>query len=133
MTQRLHILLEDDEIAEIRRIAERQGTTVAAWMREALRAACQEAVSADSRRKLSAVSMPALMRSRGWSASGASAGYAVFVARAPSAARRPTYSISPTGPNMNVRNMHGTTSRCLMPRSAASITIQQPMKKSKAR
>jgi hypothetical protein len=55
MTQRLHVLLEDDEIAEIRRIAERQGTTVAAWMREALRAACQEAVSADSRRKLSAV------------------------------------------------------------------------------
>jgi hypothetical protein len=55
MTQRLHVLLEDDEIAEIRRIAGRQGTTVAAWVRQALRVACQEAASADSRRKLSAV------------------------------------------------------------------------------
>lgn len=55
MTQRLQVLLEDDEIAEIRRVAERQRMTVAEWVRRALRAACQEAATADSRRKLVAV------------------------------------------------------------------------------
>ncbi len=49
------------------------------------------------------------------------------------AVRRMKYSKSPAGPNMNVRKQHGTTSRCRMPRSAASSTIQQPMNRSKAR
>ena len=43
MTQRLQVLLEDDEFAEIRRVAERQRMTVAEWVRQALRAARQDA------------------------------------------------------------------------------------------
>ncbi len=55
MTQRLQVLLEDDEFAEIRRVAERQRMTVAEWVRQALRAARQDAPASDPRRKLSVV------------------------------------------------------------------------------
>jgi hypothetical protein len=55
MTQRLQVLLEDDEFAEIRRVAERQRMTVAEWVRQALRAARQDAPGADPRQKLSVV------------------------------------------------------------------------------
>ncbi len=33
MTQRLQVLLEDDEFAEIRRVAQRERMTVAEWVR----------------------------------------------------------------------------------------------------
>ncbi|MEY4856615.1 MULTISPECIES: antitoxin [Gemmatimonas] len=55
MTQRLQVLLEDDEFAEIRRVAQRERMTVAEWVRQALRAARQDAPAADPRRKLSVV------------------------------------------------------------------------------
>ena len=55
MTQRLQVLLEDDEFAEIRRVAQRERMTVAQWVRQALRAARQDAPASDPRRKLSVV------------------------------------------------------------------------------
>ena len=55
MTQRLQVLLEDDEFAEIRRVAQRERMTVAEWVRQALRAARQDAPASDPRRKLSVV------------------------------------------------------------------------------
>jgi hypothetical protein len=55
MTQRLQVLLDDEEFAEIRRVAERQRMTVAEWVRQALRAARQDAPVAEPRRKLAVV------------------------------------------------------------------------------
>ena len=55
MTQRLQVLLDDEEFAEIRRVAERQRMTVAEWVRQALRAARQDAPVAEPGRKLSVV------------------------------------------------------------------------------
>ena len=55
MTQRLQVLLKDDEFAEIRRVAERQRMTVAEWVRQALRAARKDAPATDPQRKLSVV------------------------------------------------------------------------------
>jgi hypothetical protein len=39
MTRRLQVLLEDDELSEIQALARRRRQTMAAWVREALRAA----------------------------------------------------------------------------------------------
>lgn len=39
MTKRLQVLFEDDELAEIQRVAKRERKTTATWVREALRAA----------------------------------------------------------------------------------------------
>jgi len=39
MTKRLQVLLDDDELAEIQRLAKRQRKTTAAWVRDTLRAA----------------------------------------------------------------------------------------------
>lgn len=39
MTTRLQVLLDDDELAEIKRVAELQRMTVAEWVRQALRRA----------------------------------------------------------------------------------------------
>lgn len=39
MSQRLQVLLDEEEFAEIRRLARRQRMTVAEWVRQALRAA----------------------------------------------------------------------------------------------
>lgn len=55
MTTRLQVLLEDDEIAEIRRVAKRHRMTVAEWVRQALRRARRDEPLADPRRKLAAV------------------------------------------------------------------------------
>ena len=55
MTQRLQVLLEDDEFAEIRRVAQRERMTGAEWVRQALRAARRDAPASDPRRKLSVV------------------------------------------------------------------------------
>ena len=48
-------------------------------------------------------------------------------------ARTARYSSQPAGPNMNVRNRHGSTSQCEMPRERASRTSQLPTKRSNAR
>jgi transposase-like protein len=55
MTTRLQVLLEDDEIAEIRRVAKRHRMTVAEWVRQALRRARRDEPAADPKRKLAAV------------------------------------------------------------------------------
>lgn len=55
MTTRLQVLLEDDEFAEIRRVAKRHRMTVAEWVRQALRRARRDESSSDPKRKLAAV------------------------------------------------------------------------------
>ena len=55
MTQRLQVLLDDAELAEIKRIAKRHHMTVAAWVREALRAARRDEPASEPRRKLAVV------------------------------------------------------------------------------
>jgi len=55
MTTRLQVLLEDDEIAEIRRVAKRHRMTVAEWVRQALRSARRDEPTIDPRKKLAAV------------------------------------------------------------------------------
>lgn len=52
MTQRLQVLLDDSEFAEIRRIARRHRLTVAEWVRQALRLARAEEPATEPRRKL---------------------------------------------------------------------------------
>lgn len=54
MTRRLQVLLDDDELAEIQRLARRRHQTTAAWVRDALRAA-RDASGPDMERKLRAV------------------------------------------------------------------------------
>jgi hypothetical protein len=55
MSQRLQVLLEEAEFAEIRRAARRQRMTVAEWVRQALRRARQAEPAGDPRRKLALV------------------------------------------------------------------------------
>ena len=55
MTQRLQVLLEEDEFAEIRRVARRRRMTVAEWVRQALRAARRDEPTTDPKRKLAAI------------------------------------------------------------------------------
>ncbi|MDH5233760.1 MAG: antitoxin [Gemmatimonadota bacterium] len=55
MSQRLQVLLDESEFAEIRRIARRHRLTVAEWVRQALRAARREEPAAEPRRKLAVV------------------------------------------------------------------------------
>ena len=55
MTTRLQVLLEDAEIAEIRRVAKRHRLTVAEWVRQALRRARRDEPTTDPKRKLAAV------------------------------------------------------------------------------
>ena len=55
MTTRLQVLLEDDEIAEIRRVAKQHRMTVAEWVRQALRAARRGEPASNPQAKLAAV------------------------------------------------------------------------------
>jgi transposase-like protein len=55
MSQRLQVLLDEDEFAQIRRVARRHKVTVAEWVRQALREARRDEPAADPRRKLAAV------------------------------------------------------------------------------
>ena len=55
MTKRLQVLLDDDELAEIRQVARRRHQTVAAWVREALRVARDATAGPDTGGKLRAV------------------------------------------------------------------------------
>ena len=55
MSQRLQVLLDEAEFAELRRVARRNRMTVAEWVRQALRRARQEEPSRDPQRKLTAV------------------------------------------------------------------------------
>ena len=55
MSQRLQVLLDESELAEIRRLARRRNLTVAEWVREALRAARRQRPAKDPARKLEAI------------------------------------------------------------------------------
>lgn len=55
MTKRLQVLLEEEELGEIRRTARRQRMTVAEWVRQALRRARREEPAIDPARKLAAI------------------------------------------------------------------------------
>jgi hypothetical protein len=55
VTKRLQVLFDDDELAEIQRLAKRRRQTTAAWVRDVLRAARQEAAYPDPEPKLRAV------------------------------------------------------------------------------
>jgi hypothetical protein len=55
MSTRLQVVLDDDELAEIRRVAGAQHRTVSDWVRETLRAARREYPTADAGRKIAVV------------------------------------------------------------------------------
>jgi hypothetical protein len=55
MSQRLQVLLDETEFAEIRRLARRQHMTVAEWVRQALRFARRDVPVAEPKRKLAVV------------------------------------------------------------------------------
>jgi hypothetical protein len=55
MSKRLQVLLDEPDWREIQQIARRKGTTVAQWVRQALRAARRREPGTESRRKLEAV------------------------------------------------------------------------------
>jgi hypothetical protein len=55
MSKRLQVILDDDELAEIRRAARRSKTTVAHWVRTALRAARRQEPRGDTKKKLEVV------------------------------------------------------------------------------
>jgi transposase-like protein len=55
MSKRLQVLLAEQELAEIRRVARRHQMTTAAWVRQALRAARRAEPGADAKKKLAVV------------------------------------------------------------------------------
>ena len=55
MSKRLQVLLEEAELAEIRKIARRQRLTTAEWVRQALRAARRTEPGMDAKKKLATV------------------------------------------------------------------------------
>jgi transposase-like protein len=55
MSQRLQVLLDERELAEIRQVARHHRMTVAEWVRQALRQARREESGGDPRRKLAVV------------------------------------------------------------------------------
>ncbi|MCX7962646.1 MAG: ribbon-helix-helix protein, CopG family [Burkholderiales bacterium] len=55
MSKRLQVLLDDAEMRELRRLARRSNTTVAEWVRRALRAARRAEPARDAGRKLAAI------------------------------------------------------------------------------
>jgi nitroreductase len=55
MSKRLQVLLEEDELREIQRAARRSKTTVAEWVRQALRAARRREPTGNRLRKLQAI------------------------------------------------------------------------------
>jgi hypothetical protein len=55
MTKRLQVLLDDDELREIQRIARRERLTTAEWVRQSLRRARSAEAGGDTVKKLDAV------------------------------------------------------------------------------
>jgi SOS response regulatory protein OraA/RecX len=55
MSKRLQVILDDDELRAIQEIAKQQRTSVAEWVRQALRAARRREPRLDAERKLKAV------------------------------------------------------------------------------
>ena len=55
MSKRLQVLLDEAEFREIRRVARARKLTVAAWVRDAIRAAFREEPGLDSSKKLAVI------------------------------------------------------------------------------
>ena len=55
MSKRLQVLLDEDELREVQRIARAKRMTVAEWVRQALRTAGENEPTRDAARKLEAV------------------------------------------------------------------------------
>lgn len=55
MSMRLQVIVDDEEMAEIRAVAEERGMTVSEWVRRTLREARRRVPSGDRRRKLAAL------------------------------------------------------------------------------
>jgi hypothetical protein len=55
MSKRLQVLLDEAELRAIRRIARREGSTVADWVRRAIRSARQTETTSGAGRKLDAL------------------------------------------------------------------------------
>ncbi len=55
MSKRLQVLLDEEELSHIQKIAKRHRLTVAEWVRQALRAARREEPGSDRSRKLQAI------------------------------------------------------------------------------
>jgi len=55
MSKRLQVILDDKEMREIQRTAQRQKMTVAEWVRQALRAARRQVPVTDTRKKLGVI------------------------------------------------------------------------------
>jgi hypothetical protein len=55
VTKRLQVLFDDDELADIQRLAKRERKTTATWVREQLRAARASALFPDAELKLRAI------------------------------------------------------------------------------
>ena len=55
MSKRLQVLLDEAEFREIRRVARARKLTVAAWVRDAIRAACREEPGLDPSKKLAVI------------------------------------------------------------------------------
>jgi SOS response regulatory protein OraA/RecX len=55
MSKRLQVILDEDELRAIQDIAKQHRTTVAEWVRQALRAARRQEPRVDAERKLKAV------------------------------------------------------------------------------
>ncbi|HUC43215.1 MAG TPA: hypothetical protein VMR65_04180 [Candidatus Sulfotelmatobacter sp.] len=61
MSKRLQVLLDESELAEIRRLAKRRSLTVAEWVREALRSARRHRSSKDAAKKLASIRQAATL------------------------------------------------------------------------
>lgn len=55
MSTRLQVLLDDQEFADLRAVAEREGMTVSEWVRQAIRAARRRVTDVAPTRKLDAI------------------------------------------------------------------------------
>jgi hypothetical protein len=55
MSKRLQVIMPDREFDELRRTADRHGTTVSEWVRQALRRASKQPASGDIEQRLAAV------------------------------------------------------------------------------
>lgn len=55
MSKHLHVLLSDEEMTDIRRLARREGLTVSDWVRRSLRHTHQQQTVSDPETKLKAI------------------------------------------------------------------------------
>ncbi|HXH59055.1 plasmid mobilization protein [Iamia sp.] len=55
MSKRLQVVLDEQELDDIRKMADRHGLTVSEWVRQTLRAARRQRASGDAPRKLATV------------------------------------------------------------------------------